>query len=89
MKECDNSKIHSVKWHIFPFQKPQVSMVLICVSAPGNIKSMKNLNDPIVNRTRYLPACSAVPLRIQVSLKYERNNKCFHGEVCKFMIVSR
>jgi hypothetical protein len=29
-------------------------------SAAGRIKSIKNLNDPIVNRTRDLPACSVV-----------------------------
>jgi hypothetical protein len=26
---------------------------------------MKNLKDPIVNRTRHLPACSAVPLSVE------------------------
>ena len=30
-------------------------------SAAGKIKAMKNPNDPIENRTRILPACSAVP----------------------------
>ena len=30
-------------------------------SATGRIKSMKNHNDPVGNRTRDLPACSAVP----------------------------
>jgi hypothetical protein len=30
-------------------------------SAAGRIKSMKNSNDTIVNRTRDLPASSAVP----------------------------
>ena len=29
-------------------------------SAVGRIKSMKNSNDPIKNRTRDLPACNAV-----------------------------
>jgi hypothetical protein len=30
-------------------------------SAAGRIQSMKSPNDPIGNRTRYLPACSAEP----------------------------
>ena len=30
-------------------------------SVVGRIRSMKNLNEPIGNRTRNLPACSAVP----------------------------
>ena len=30
-------------------------------SVARNFKSMKNLTEPIGNRTRYLPVCSAVP----------------------------
>jgi hypothetical protein len=33
---------------------------------------MKNSNDTIGNRTRALPACSAVPLRHRVFLPYKK-----------------
>ena len=58
---------------------------LHCHSAAGSIKSTKNSNDTIGNRTRDLPACSAVPqLRHRASEVIS-----FYRRVCVGFLVDK
>jgi hypothetical protein len=75
-----------------PRSHPWCSLRLKGHSAAGSIKEMKNPSDSIGNRTRHLPACSALPkptaplrtpLQIIPHINDLYNTKvCFIREVC-------